>query len=56
MRRMLKKTAAILVLVTIATGGHAQAPAEGEPAAPLTSRAVMTGEQVIRLLDETVDW
>ena len=27
-----------------------------QPASPLTSRAVMTSEQVIRLLDETVDW
>src|SRR4030095_6135988 len=30
------------------------------PAAPsaqaITSRAVMTGEQVVRILDETVDW
>jgi small-conductance mechanosensitive channel len=56
MRRMLKRIAVVLFLATIATGGHAQAPAEGEPVAPLTSRAVMTGEQVIRILDETVDW
>jgi hypothetical protein len=53
---MLKRTAAALLLATIATWAQAQAPAEGEPAAPLTSRAVMTGEQVIRILDETVDW
>src|SRR5262245_40953127 len=27
-----------------------------DSAAPLASRAVMTSEQVIRILDETVDW
>jgi small-conductance mechanosensitive channel len=53
---MLKRTASILLLSALATSSHAQAPAEDEPVAPLTSRAVMTGEQVIRILDETVDW
>lgn len=53
---MLKRTASIFLLSTLATWSHAQAPADDEPVAPLTSRAVMTGEQVIRILDETVDW
>jgi small-conductance mechanosensitive channel len=52
---MLKRFAAILLVLALAPRAHAQAPAESEPA-PLTSRAVMTGEQVIRILDETVDW
>jgi small-conductance mechanosensitive channel len=53
---MLKRTASIFLLSVFANWSHAQAPAEDEPIAPLTSRAVMTGEQVIRILDETVDW
>src|SRR5213078_5325364 len=28
----------------------------GSAAQAITSRAVMTGEQVVRILDETVDW
>jgi len=37
----------------------ADAPSSSNAAAPaqaMTSRAVMTGEQVVRILDETVDW
>src|SRR6188768_372379 len=37
----------------------ADAPGSANEAAPahaMTSRAVMTGEQVMRILDETVDW
>jgi hypothetical protein len=30
--------------------------AAAPPAQAITSRAVMTGEQVVRILDETVDW
>jgi small-conductance mechanosensitive channel len=52
---MLKGIAPIFLLLALAPQAHAQAPAQPEPA-PLTSRAVMTGEQVIRILDETVDW
>ena len=52
---MWKRIAPILVLLTLAPRAHAQEPREAEPA-PLASRAVMTGEQVIRILDETVDW
>ena len=53
---MLKRIAPICLSVTLATWGHAQDadPAAAEP--QITSRAVMTGEQVVRILDETVDW
>jgi small-conductance mechanosensitive channel len=53
---MLKRVAPICLAVTLATWAHAQ---DTDPAAttpPLTSRAVMTGDQVVRILDETVDW
>ena len=53
---MLKRIAPLCLSVTLATLGHAQ-DADPAPAAPqLTSRAVMTSEQVVRILDETVDW
>src|SRR6185436_16506150 len=52
---MWQRTAPIVVLLALAPGGHAQAPAS-PTAEPLESRAVMTGDQVIRILDETVDW
>lgn len=57
-RNMPKRIVALLVLLTLAARTLAQEPAESdaEAADPLTSRAVMTGEQVIRILDETVDW
>ena len=54
---MLKRVALICLFLAVATPSHAQAPAENESAAePLVSRAVMTSDQVIRILDETVDW
>src|SRR5512139_4044467 len=52
---MLKRIAPIFLLLALAPQGDAQVRTEPE-LAPLTSRAVMTGEQVIRILDETVDW
>jgi small-conductance mechanosensitive channel len=46
-------TAGVLLDAAIA----ADAPGSSNPAAAApTSRAVMTGEQVVRILDETVDW
>lgn len=42
--------------MSLAASGQEPAPEGGDAAAPLASRAVMTGEQVIRILDETVDW
>ena len=53
---MVKRAASIVLLAAVASSGHAQAPAEGDVTGPLASRAVMTAEQVIRILDETVDW
>src|SRR5438045_2734903 len=53
---MLKRIAPICLSVTLATWAHAQDAAPAPPAPPLTSRAVMTGDQVVRILDETVDW
>jgi small-conductance mechanosensitive channel len=58
---MPKRAAAIAsFLFGFAAFGQEPAPPAPPPAddagAPLTSRAVMTGEQVIRILDETVDW
>ncbi len=52
---MWKRIAPTLLLLAVAPQPHAQAPPEAE-SEPLASRAVMTGEQVIRILDETVDW
>lgn len=57
---MLKRLALVCWLLAFAAPVRAQdAPAEASndaAAAPLASRAVMTGDQVIRILDETVDW
>jgi small-conductance mechanosensitive channel len=52
---MLERIAPILLSLTLAASVHAQDQAP-EPASPLSARAVMTGDQVIRILDETVDW
>ena len=52
---MLKGITPVFVLLALAAQVDAQAPSKAEPV-PLASRAVMTGEQVIRILDETVDW
>ena len=51
---MWKRIAPILLSLALAPGGYAQPPADADAA--LASRAVMTGEQVIQILDETVDW
>src|SRR5687768_9651636 len=52
---MLKRIAAIYFSLALATWAHAQDADPAEAAAPLTSRAVMTSEQVVQILDETVD-
>ena len=52
---MWKRIAPTVLLLALAPRAHAQPAGDTEPA-PLASRAVMTGEQVIRILDETVDW
>ncbi len=57
----LLRTLALLLMAGALLDGAIAADAPGSsPAAPpaqaITSRAVMTGEQVVRILDETVDW
>ena len=55
---MLKRIAPICLSLTLATWAHAQDadPAAAAEAVPLTARAVMTSDQVVQILDETVDW
>ena len=53
---MLKQIALLCLSLTLATLGYAQDADPAQPASPLTSRAVMTSDQVVQLLDETVDW
>ena len=53
---MLNRIAATLACLALAAAVHGQGAQPTDPAAPLTARAVMTGDQVIRILDETVDW
>ena len=48
-------TAGALLDGAIAADAPGSSPA-APPAQAITSRAVMTGEQVVRILDETVDW
>ena len=64
-RTMLKRIASICSCLTLTVCALAQdapprQPADTPPAAPaaspLTNRAVMTGDQVVRILDETVSW
>jgi small-conductance mechanosensitive channel len=52
---MLERIALVCLLLTLVTWARAQ-NVEPEPTSPLTERAVMTGDEVIRILDETVDW
>lgn len=52
---MLKRITALCLAVALAPWAHAQD--EPAPAAPQPiNRAVMTGDQIVRILDETVDW
>ncbi len=51
---MLKRIALLCLFTGALASAHAQ---DAQPeTAPPASRAVMTGEQVVRILDETVDW
>src|SRR3981189_360573 len=48
---------ALVAVVCVCGGGaHAAAEPSAPPAAVSNSRAVLTGEQVVQILDETVDW
>ncbi len=53
---MLKRVASFCLLLTLAAPSLAQEPAAADTPEPLTSRAVMTSEQVVQILDETVNW
>ncbi len=49
--------AALFAIVTLeAVGADESAPAAAEKNQPTTHRAVMTGDKVVQILDETVDW
>jgi small-conductance mechanosensitive channel len=52
---MLKHFTAIVAAATLTAWAQAQDAAPAEAPAPI-NRAVMMGEQVVQLLDETVDW
>ena len=52
---MLKRISALWLAVTLATCAQAQDAEPAGAAAPI-NRAVMMGDQVVRILDETVDW
>ena len=51
---MLKRFASIGLVLIFATAAPAQEADDAD--AQLSSRAVMTSEQVVQILDETVDW
>jgi small-conductance mechanosensitive channel len=53
---MLKRIAPICLALALASPGHAQEPSPPATPEPLTSRAVMTSDQVIQILDESVTW
>src|SRR5688500_17556671 len=53
---MPKTIVPLCLCLTLATWVNAQEVEPAGAASPLAARAVMTGEQVVRILDETVDW
>ena len=53
---MLKRIAAVCLAVIQATCVQAQDAAPAQAESPVINRAVMTADQVVRILDETVDW
>jgi small-conductance mechanosensitive channel len=53
---MPKTIVPLCLCLTLATWVDAQEVEPAGAASPLAARAVMTGEQVVRILDETVDW
>jgi len=52
---MLERIAAICLSLTLVMGALAQ-DVEPQAASPLAARAVMTSDQVVQILDETVGW
>jgi small-conductance mechanosensitive channel len=53
---MLNRIAATGIALTLAASLHAQDADPAGPPPPITNRAVMMGDEVVRILDETVDW
>src|SRR5262245_17155191 len=53
--RIASFTALMMSAISLTAGAAEQAPAK-PTADPVAQRAVMTGEQVVQILDETVDW
>jgi small-conductance mechanosensitive channel len=53
---MLKRITAICLLLILGTAVRAQDVEPAQAAPEPINRAVMSGDQVVRLLDETVDW
>jgi small-conductance mechanosensitive channel len=53
---MPKRIALLCVSLCLTTWAHPQDADPAEPVSPLMSRAVMSGEQVVGILDATVDW
>lgn len=53
---MLARLALFLLFATASVVALAADEAPPKPADPLTQRAVMTGDQVVQILDQTVDW
>jgi small-conductance mechanosensitive channel len=53
---MLKRLASLGLFLSLTTSVYSQEPEDAEAASTLMSRAIMTGEQVMEILDETVDW
>lgn len=53
---MLKRIAASCLALVLATGVRGQDVAPAEATSPVINRAVMMGDEVVSLLDETVDW
>jgi len=53
---MLKRITAICLAVAVATPVHGQDPQPAAPASEPINRAVMMGDEVVHILDETVDW
>lgn len=53
---MLARLALFILFGTASVLALAADEAPAKPADPLTQRAVMTGEQVVQILDQTVDW
>src|SRR5688572_33371462 len=53
---MLARLALSALFGTVSVLALAADQAPPKPVDPLTQRAVMTGDQVVQILDETVDW